>query len=49
MGFFRDAKGQLTHKSLVGSGRISNLSMILWLYLLPVRIKKNKSKVKELE
>ena len=26
MGFFRDAKGQLTPQSLVRSGRISNLS-----------------------
>ena len=46
MGIFPDAQG---HKSLVGSCRISNPSKILWLSLLPARIKKNKSKMKELE
>ena len=49
MGIFPDAKGQLTHKSLVGSCQISNPFEILWLSLLPARIKKNKSKMKELE
>ena len=49
MGIFQDAQGQLTHKSLVGSCRISNPSEILRLFLLPARIKKNKSKMKELE
>ena len=49
MGIFRDAQGQLTHKSLDRSCRISNPSEILWLSLLPARIKKNKSKMKELE
>ena len=49
IGIFQDAQGQLTHKSLVGSCRISNQSEILWLFLLPARIKKNKSKMKELE
>ena len=48
MGIFQDAQGQLTHKSLVGSCRISNPSEILWLFLLRARIKKNKSKMKEL-
>ena len=48
MGIFPDAQGQLTHKSLVGSCRISNPFEILWLVLLPARIK-NKSKMKELE
>ena len=48
-GIFPDAQGQLTHKSLVGSCRISNPFEILWLSLLPARIKKNKSKMKELE
>ena len=48
MGIFQDAQGQLTHKSLVGSCRISNPSEILWLFLLPARIKKNKLKMKEL-
>ena len=45
---FPDAQWQLTHKSLVGSCRISNPFEILWLSLLPVRIN-NKSKMKELE
>ena len=49
MGILPDAQGQLTHKSLVGSCRISNPLEILWLSLLPARIKKNKSKMKELE
>ena len=49
MGIFPDAKGQLTHKSLVRSCRISNPFEILWLSLLPAKIKKNKSKTKELE
>ena len=44
-----DAQGQLTHKSLVKSCRISYPFEILWLSLLPARIKKNKSKMKELE
>ena len=48
MGIFPDAHGQLTHKALAGSCRISNPFEILWLSLLPARIKKNKSKVKEL-
>ena len=49
MGIFPDAQGQLTDKTLVGSCRISNPFEILWLALLPARIKKNKSKMKELE
>ena len=49
MGIFPDAQRQLTRKSLVGSCRISNPFEILWLSLLPARIKKNKSKMKELE
>ena len=49
MGIFPDTQGQLTHKSLVGSCRNLNPFMILWLSLLPARIKKNKSKLKELE
>ena len=49
MGIIPDAQGQLTHKSLVGSFRISNPCEILWLSLLPARIKMNKSKMKELE
>ena len=49
MGIFPDAQGQLTHKSLVGSCQISNPFEILWLFLLPARIKKNQSKMKEQE
>ena len=49
MGIFPDAQGQLTHKSLVESCQISNPFEILWLLLLPAKIKKNKSKMKELE
>ena len=49
MGIFPDAQGELTHKSLVQSCRISNPFEILWLSLLPARIKKNQSKMKELE
>ena len=49
MGIFPDAQGQLTHKSLVGSCQISNPFEILWLFLLPARIKKKKSKMKELD
>ena len=44
MGIFPDAQGQLTHKSLVRSCRISNPFEILWLSLLPTRIKENQSK-----
>ena len=49
MGIFPGAQGQLTHKSLVQSCQISNPFEILWLSLLPARIKKNQSKMKELE
>ena len=49
MGFFPDAQEQLTHKSLVRLCRISKQFEILWLSLLPARIKKKKSKMKELE
>ena len=49
MGIFPNAQGQLTNKSLVGSCRISNPFEILWLSLLPARIEKKKSKMKELE
>ena len=49
MGIFPDAQGQLTHKSLVGSCRVSNPFEMLWLFLLPARIKKNKLKMQELE
>ena len=46
MGIFSDAQGQLTHKSLVGSCRISDPLEVLWLSSLPARIKKNQSKMK---
>ena len=49
LGIFPDAQGQLTHKSLVESCQITNPFEILWLSLLPARIKKNQSKLKELE
>ena len=49
MGIFPDPQGQLNQKSLIRSCRISNPFEILWLSLLPARIKKNKSKMKELE
>ena len=45
MGIFPDAQGQLTHQSMVGSGQISNLSETLWLSLLPVKMKKIRSKM----
>ena len=49
MGIFLDAQGQLTHKSLVQSCQISNPFEILSLSSLPASIKKNQSKMKELE
>ena len=41
IGIFPNAQGQLTHKSLVQSCRLSNPFEILRLSLLPARIKKN--------
>ena len=49
MGIFPDAQGQLTPKSLVRSGPISNSFQMLWMSLLPARIKKIRSKIKVLE
>ena len=49
MGIFPDAQGQLTHKFLVQPCRISNPIEILWLSLLPARMRKYQSKMKELE
>ena len=46
---FSDAQGQLTPKSVMESCQNSNPSKILWLSLLPARIKKNQSKMKESE
>ena len=48
-GIFQDAQGQLTSQSLVRSGPISNSFQMLWMSLLPARIKKIRSKMKALE
>ena len=49
MGIFPDAQGQLTPQSLVRSGRISNLSEMILMFLLPASMKKIQSKMKVLE
>ena len=49
MGIFPNAQGQLTHKSFVGYCQISNPSEILWVSLLPARMKRIQSKMKALE
>ena len=49
MGIFPDAQGQVTLQSMVRSGQISNSSKILWLYSLPAKMKKIRSKMKALE
>ena len=49
MGIFLDAQGQLTPQSLVRSGRISNSSEMLCMFLLPESMKKIRSKMKALE
>ena len=49
MGIFPNTQGQLTHKSFVGYCPISITSMILWFSSYPARIKKNQSKMKEVE
>ena len=49
MGIFPDAQGQLTLQSLVRSGRISNLSEMLWMFTLTASMKKIRSKMKALE
>ena len=49
MGIFPDAQGQLTPQSLVRSGRISNLSEMLWISLLPASMKNIRSKMKALD
>ena len=49
MGIFPDAQKQLTPQSEVEPGRNSNSSEILWLSLLPARMKKIQSKMKLLE
>ena len=49
MEIFPDAQGQLTPQSEVEPGRNSNSSEMLWLSLLPARMKKIQSKMKLLE
>ena len=49
MGIFSDAQGQVTHTPLIESCPISNPSEILWVSLLPARMKKIQSKMKALE
>ena len=49
IGIFPNAQGQLTHKSFVGYCPILNPSEILWVSLLPARIKKTQSKMKALK
>ena len=49
MGIFPNTQGQLTPQSLVRSGRISNSSKMLWMFLLPASMKKIQSKMKALE
>ena len=48
MGIFPDAQWQLTPRSMVGPGRISNSSATLWLSWLPAKMKKIRSKMKAL-
>ena len=48
-GIFPDAQGQLTPQSVVGSVRNSNSVETLRLSSLPARMKKIRSKMKELE
>ena len=49
MQIFYDAHGQLIAQSEVGSTWNTNSSKLLWLYLLPARMKKIQSKMKALE
>ena len=49
MGIFPNAQGQLTHKSFIGYSPISNPSEILWVSLLPARMKRIQSIMKALE
>ena len=46
---FSEAEGQLTPKSVMESCRNTNLSELLWLVLLPVRMKKIHLKMNVLE
>ena len=45
----RDAQGQLTSQSLIGSSRNSKSVEMTWLSLLPASMKKIQSKIKALE
>ena len=45
LGIFPHDQGQLTLRSMVGYGRISNSSETLWLSSLPAKIKKIGSKM----
>ena len=47
--YFSDATGQLTPMSVAEFRRNSNPSKLLWLSLLPARMKKIESKIKVLE
>ena len=49
MGIFPGNQGQLTLQSLVRSGRILNSFEMLWMSLLPAKIRKIQSKMKALE
>ena len=49
MQIFYDAQGKLTPQSVVGSTLNSNSSKLLWLSLLPARVKKIQSNMKALE
>ena len=49
MEIFRDAQGQVTLQSMVGSGQISNSFKSLLLSLLPAKMKKIRSKLKAIE
>ena len=49
MGIFPDAQGQLTPQAEVEPSRNPNSSKMLWLSLLPARMKKIQSKMKLLE
>ena len=49
MGIFPNGQGQLILKSFVGYCPISNPSEILWVSLLPARMKRIQSKMKALE
>ena len=49
MQIFYDAQGKLTSQSEVGFTINSNSSKLLWLFLLPARIKTIQSKLKALE